>query len=311
MKHSLFFFCLLLPCVSLTQAPSSHYTVPFQMRSKLIVFQAVVDGQTGYFILDTGIERLLLNMRYFRWAPSRRICAGVDGRCLPVEERLVDLEIGNWRLPNTQADITDLRALEVYTGLPIFGNAGGWLFKDCELVIDYTFRELTIYPHKKSPPHRNRHTEAEAALSFKYKGAMPGLEVQIGARTFRFGLDTGAGANVLDPRRRKDVRPYFIARKEQELATFGNSTATTIGGELHDLKVNGQSCRPMPTLLASLDGTNRQLIGPQLDGLLGYPFLSRYRVAIHFRKREIRLWSPETVREQYLAYQEKHKGNNR
>ncbi len=140
---------------------------------------------------------------------------------------------------------------------------------------------------------------------------MPGLEVQIGARTFRFGLDTGAGANVLDPRRSKDVRPYFIARKEQELATFGNSTATTIGGELHDLKVSGQSCRPMPTLLASLDGTNRQLIGPQLDSLLGYPFLSRYRVAIHFRKREIRLWSPETVREQYLAYQEEHKGNNR
>lgn len=289
------------------QAQSSHYTVPFQMRSKLIVFQAVVDGQTGYFILDTGIERLLLNMRYFRGAPTRRTFTGVDGRRIPVEERLVDLEIGNWRLPNTQADITDLRALEVYTGLPIFGNAGGWLFKDCELVIDYTFRELTVYPQKKSAGHRKRHTEAEAVLSFKYKGAMPGLEVQIGARTFRFGLDTGASANVLDLRRRKAVRPYFIARKEQELATFGNSTATTVAGELHDLKVSGQSCRPMPTLLASLDGANRQLIGPQLDGLLGYPFLSRYRVAIHFRKKEIRLWTPQTVQKQYLAYQTEKK----
>lgn len=262
------YLCLLLFLLfSPVQAFSSVIKIPFQVRGKLIVFLASVNDQTGYFILDTGVEQLVLNNRYFDGFPTRRVILGVEGRPVPIEEGIFDVAIGDWFFPNAFARITDLRALEVYTGLPVLGSIGGKLFRNCELVIDYTFRELTLYPNGQDTELLSLHTDAEAVLAFRFKGGMPSIEANIGGRLFRFGLDTGASANVLDARHQHKSSITFSVLEERQVASFGSKTSARPAGQLMNLSLGNHLCSPMLTLLGWLGDMNQRCPGPRVVGL--------------------------------------------
>ncbi|MCT4623410.1 MAG: hypothetical protein N4A46_07280, partial [Schleiferiaceae bacterium] len=51
--------------------------IPFKRVGNLIMVEAKIDGQMGYFVLDTGAPYLVLNSTYFRDYPQLELYASI------------------------------------------------------------------------------------------------------------------------------------------------------------------------------------------------------------------------------------------
>ena len=295
-----------MPVQLLLAAAPCVTVVPFGCVNNLIVIQASVDEKEGFFILDTGTPDLTLNTLYFFGEPTENVFYGVNGEAIGVQVKHVSLNIGDFK-KITEAKIIDFTAIEAYTGLPVFGAIGNRVFEDCEVVFDYIFKEFTIYCLDKNgalPKGRMLHETYGAPveiLDFIEKGSMPTIQARIGGRVMRLGLDSGAGINVVDERNKPKIESYLKNAGKKMLASFGTTAQMTSIAQLDSVSVGNIQCAPMKISLIPLKKLNRDLAGPEIDGIMGYEFLSRYRTAINFRKKQVKIWDTEFVREQLVA----------
>jgi Aspartyl protease len=283
--------------------PDPAYIIPFGTSRGLTLIQATVDETSGFFILDTGISDLTLNRLYFEGTAVEKKFYGINQEGLDIQIRRVDLKINNFQT-RMGAKIIDFTAIEARCDFPILGAIGTEVFEDCEIVFDYIFKEFTIYRlDNNGAPLRRRdlHMSPVDTLSFIQKEGMPVVEVRVGGQAIQVGLDSGAGANILEKKRKPQTGLIEMGRKE--LAGFGTATKTAPWVQINELEVGKIKCEPMQTLLVSLKDLNFNSRGGDIDGIMGYEFLSRYRTAINFRKKEIYIWDAPVVQKQFAALQ--------
>ncbi|MBV6442333.1 MAG: hypothetical protein DYG98_19125 [Haliscomenobacteraceae bacterium CHB4] len=300
---------LAMPFQFVLAADPDVTVVPFGCVNKLAVVQAEADGKKGFFILDTGTPDLTLNDLYFQGETSEKTFYGVNAEALDVQMKFVRLNIEGF-VKDTEAKIIDFTAIEAYMGLPILGAIGNKVFEDCEVVFDYVFREFTIYRlNKNGEPLQGRalHDPPRDTLSFEKKGCMPSVEMRVGEKNLRVGLDSGAGVNVLEENKKADIESCLKNGGKRSLASFGTDTLVASGAQLDSVRVRNIRCPALSVLFISLKQLNRDLPGPDLDGIMGYEFLSQYRTAINFRKKEIYIWDAAYVQEQLAAVQKQGK----
>lgn len=279
--------------------------VPFICKNNLALIQAEVEGKKGYFILDTGTPDLTLNRSFFKGEASEKVFYGVNSKALDVELKFVRLNINGF-IKDSEARIIDYTAIVANTGLPVLGAIGNRAFDGCEIVFDYIFKEITIYRlGRTGDPLQNRalHEPPRDTLAFVQKGSMPTIAVLVGETTVRIGLDSGAGVNVWDENKKNGIAPCSKKLETRVLVSFGADTILARGVELDSVRVRSIGCPALNVYFISMKQLNRDLPGPELDGILGYEFLSRYRTAINFRKKEIYIWNAAYVQEQLAAVQ--------
>ncbi len=303
MKTILFFLALLISVPFYGQTNPPVTTVSFQLIRKLIIVNATVSGNEGLFILDTGVPDVTLNNRFFKGFPTGEKFYGVNGCETEKEIDFIRINLAGFEKKIT-ATLTDFNALERTMGMQLMGVIGNNLFKNCEVVLDYTFGEVTIYQLDKKGnclASKQIHQRPLETLSFSQGGSEPFLQVTANGQCLKMGLDSGASANVIDNRKTDLLNACFSRVMNDSLTSFGHETTSVKSLTMHELMVGGLSCPPMKTLIVSLDHLNQNRSGARLDGLLGYEFLSNFRVAINFRKKEIYLWDRKTVDEQLAA----------
>jgi hypothetical protein len=204
----------------------------------------------------------------------------------------------------TQATITNFSALEESTGLQLFGVVGNSLFYKCELVIDYIFHEVTIYRLDRKgmrKKDKKNHRCPDDTLKFYLKGKMPIIAAMAGQECLMLGLDSGASSCVIDQHFQEKLGGHFSDFSKTLLTSFGSERTEVTASELNNLLVGRLNCPPMKTIFVSMNHFNRHVKGQRLDGILGYEFLSQFRVSINFKKQEIYLWEGPTVEAQWLA----------
>ena len=108
-------------------------------------------------------------------------------------------------------------------------------------------------------------------------------------------VDSGATANAIDKKKIDRMNSGLLLAMEDSLASFGSEKVLVKSQKIDGLVVGNLSCPPMKTLFINLDHFNKSQSGIKVDGIFGYEFLSNFRVAINFRKKEIYLWDRETV----------------
>lgn len=216
-----------MPAQLLLAADPDVTVVPFGCVNKLAVIQAEADGKKGFFILDTGTPDLTLNNLYFQGERAEKTFYGVNAEALDVQMKFVRLNIGGF-VKDMEAKIIDFTAIEAYMGLPILGAIGNKTFEDCEVVFDYVFKEFTIYRlNKNGEPLRGRalHEPPSDTLAFAPKGSMPSVEVRVGEKTLRLGLDSGAGVNVLEKNKKAGKDHWQVSERTPSSRRGRNSTA--------------------------------------------------------------------------------------
>lgn len=290
---------LMLPFYSLSNPAVT--SISFQLTRNLIMVQASVNGKEGLFILDTGVSEIILNNRYFNGEPTGDKFYGISGSEMEKEVQFIKFDIGGFE-KQLFAIVADFTALEKVSGLELFGVVGNSIFKNCEVVLDYTFKELTIYQLDKKGNRfssKNIHQRPMDTLSFIVGKGVPYVEVNANGQRLKMSVDSGASANVMDIEGIDHMNLSFSKVMKGSMASFGPEIVPVKSQIIDKMVVGKLLCPPMKTLFINLDHLNKSHSGKKVDGILGYEFLSNFRVAINFRKKEIYLWDRESVEQQW------------
>ena len=257
----------------------------FTFERNLIFFEALVNGQPGNFILDTGAPTLVVNNRGEVTHGSNYEGFGSGGSVELSDHRVDAFQMGGLSIENYWAIGLDLRSMETRVGQRIDGMVGYDLLNDGELRIDYAQRSFRLLPSERRPVHDG--AQPRAVLRFSLVDHLPVVRLRINGKRYDFAIDTGAGSNLVDE---------HVAR---ELQLTGTGEGMNIQG-LDGRPVEADLVTlPAPTEFAdgredvhlvTMDLSHLGDNGQRLAGILGSAFLSQYTVGIDYRRRRIYLW---------------------
>lgn len=296
-------FCLLFLLTSSASGSTQDIDfaiLPFNRVGNLIYIEAMADQQSGAFLIDTGYRGILLNRSFFEGMPSDMYLQGSNGTGGQLEHKMVDLKIGLMQIDGLEAQVADISKLENSIGIPLHGMIGSTFFEEFELLIDYTNNNIVL---TKLDAKGEKMVEiptispATDTLSFKLKGHLPVIEVKVGTSELQLGIDTGAASNLFRSDRWSKLKDFVWGEHELFLRGLGRSRRKTRAGMLSQIKIEDIPFRSMRTLFSNIGHINRDLIGPNLDGIIGYQFLHQYTMAFNYRKKEMYLWRKTAVEE--------------
>ncbi len=252
-----------------------------------------LNGENERFVLDTGAPALILNAAHFvdRAQADQGSASGVSG---PIEMSSITIESLDWhgiQKQNTEVIGVDLSHLETATKSELVGLIGFNTVKDFELLIDYPARQLTLFRPGASNLHRNVRPLAE--VPFVLEAHIPVVDVVIGGKSFRLGLDTGAAVNLLDPTAfdQLDESTDYTVHGEDVLHGADKNAKSVQVFNVKGMQVAGTKLEDMRTTVADISHLNNGY-GLEVDGLVGYPFLSQQRMSINFADQKLYLWDP-------------------
>lgn len=258
-------------------------SLSFQLDRGMIYVKAAVEGQTGDFILDTGAPGLVVNeipqvttTGYQAQSCSQEVVIGVK----PVKT----FSWANRTLRNLEAITLDLSHLDKLHNAEVVGMIGYELLKNNTLFIDYQRNELLLLKNKMNVAL----AAPVAKIPFELYDHLPVIEVVIGGQTFRLGIDTGAATNLLDKKGASQLGDFIQGGAIEEIQGLDQGVQQVAVAHLEGVKTAGFEFSGK-FLLLDLSHLEMDKLHP-LDGLLGYQFLSNYRVAIDYPNQEILLW---------------------
>ncbi|HSK13332.1 MAG TPA: pepsin/retropepsin-like aspartic protease family protein [Phnomibacter sp.] len=273
--------------------------IPFTRAGNLIIIQATVDSVTGNFILDTGAPGLVLNLTYFRYyKPSARpdsegggITGGTKGAS-PVE--VAKLSFGGFDFMKVHAHRLGLGHIENQKGIKILGLLGAGLFKRFEMIIDHS--NDVIYLARAG--HRDRQVTSHFSLKenasfrtfpIKYLDKKVVIQLYAGKHKLNFVLDTGAETNVIDSRLPSHIMENVSIERKITLVGTGNRRIEAWYGKMKNLFLIDEPLGDQDFLVTSLKDMSAAF-GRDIDGMLGYEFLSKQMIGFNFLTNQMYLW---------------------
>ena len=279
------------------------HTIPFQLAGKLIIVPAGIDGQPVHLIVDTGVDHLLLNARYFRGTLNPDRFSGAYGEEQAVYSNYFDLQLGELSMTDVYAEIIPLEQLEQAKQVPIHGLIGMSLLKNFEVLFDFRAATLTLFETDRRGNSAFFYLPTPSdTLPFLWKGPLPCLVAQLGKTRLNLALDTGAEINVLNVGLERRLSAALTPQERAtEIISFGPRPDAQAVFALQDLFVDSWACPPVRVVFRSLNRYNANLRGPILDGIVGYDLLSSQQIGINFRKQEVYLWQNVPMRSGILV----------
>lgn len=273
----------------------NYFQTPFEPGGEdgeLIFVTVRLNGEDVPFVLDTGAPSLVLNAAHF---PAADIAArprpsyGVSGS---LELRSITIDHFDWHgveMQEVAVTSIDLSHMEAATESRLVGLIGFDPVKEFEVLIDYEARQLTLF----RPGAANFHQTVQSlvAIPFTLEAHIPVVDVEIGGQAFRLGLDTGAGVNLLDTSSfglLEAAVDYEVKATDVLWGADKNETTVQLV-EVENTRVGSVDFTEMVYSVADISHLNNEY-GPEIDGLLGYPFLSQRKMSINFADQKIHLW---------------------
>ncbi len=297
------FKCLLLllfsfPAFTAMAQAIEFAILPFNRIGNLIYIEAVVDEQSGAFLIDTGYRGILLNRDYYQGMPSNLYLQGTNGYGGKLEYKRIDIKLDLLHMKNISAEVGDLSKLENSIGIPLHGMIGSTFFEDFEVMIDYINNKLVMIKldrdGEKMVDLPIIHPATDT-LPLQFKGHLPVIEVNVGKRELSLGIDTGASSNLFSTSQWSKLEDIVWGKQEKYLRGLGRARRKTKAGMVTEVHLEGIPFQAMRTLFSNIGHLNRDLAGPNLDGIIGYEFLHQYTMGFNFRKKEMYLWREEKI----------------
>lgn len=278
------------------QCPDSMQ-FPFEVRGGQMVVQAQLNGVSGNFLVDTGAQATIANTVHFKpdelptFALDHAMPSGVGGNMANVlGTRDLDLVWGDLKVDVARALAVDLSHLEESLGLPIVGLIGIDVLERFELRFDYTKGVLDLYRlgSNGQPVATLAASEPVEIIPFDMVGHIPVFTVQIAGQSLRLGLDSGASDAMLFEKWEDDLADEFEFIRTAEMRGADKSVRTSSEVRFDRMRVKNIDYRNMIFRfndIVALAGNSQQM-----DGLLGFQFLSARPTSVNFRSRQIKIW---------------------
>lgn len=250
----------------------------FNSNNGIVLIQVLLNGHKRTFLLDSGAPFMTLNSRHVH---PDHIEAGLlefKGIGGNVQSSRARIKTFNWqglKLRNSLVYAMDLSHLENELGVEFHGLIGYRELMHFTLNIDYKTQRLTLW-REFNPDNFT----VLARIPFVLYNHLPVISVKIAKRQLKLGLDSGAAINLLDIKLLNSIDGFIPAKREEQLHGAGSTSVTVQHGKLTSMSVYGTEFRNMRVVWSDVS-VIKQSLG-DIDGLLGYEFLSKRRMAISF-----------------------------
>ncbi len=276
-------------------------TIPFRLVNKIIVVQAKVNNISGYFILDSGTTSLVLNDCCFRGWPTAEKVQGIGGKEIDVYKARATLFLGELKWSAIIAKLLPLDHLFRSKNIQIMGLIGMDILNRYVLQIDYKNLTLEIEREQDWPKAERI---PDARFRFIWKGGIPVINTLLGEQALRFGIDTGAGINVLNRSLTPKVWSNLDLNHQRRVIGLDGQSQIVSAGTIHRLIIGEFFCPEMKVVLAPLEhfkGSSSQF--NSVDGFIGYEFLHHFKTVFNFKRRTIALYyNDEEAKELIVAH---------
>lgn len=305
MKWTTFFFILLLECslaqsnIAFLRAPTTPsplmvYTpfdamiAPLDIMNGMPYVNAKLDNKTGWFLLDTGAPMLVLNEQ--KTAEEGSIpAASFSTNFNLTSTKVKQFGWAGIERKNLDALVLDISHLENSSHKNLIGIIGYEILKDFELFIDYQNDQVLLL--QPGTNHLHKAATPLATLSFELQGHLPVIAVQVGDEVMRFGLDTGAGVNLMDDDCKNTLPPTLVTSLgTEEIRSIDQRSSRVDGILLEEVQVAGLTLDTMKFLFTELTDLEVKS-GIKIDGLLGFPFFEQVKCSIDYANRKLHIWS--------------------
>lgn len=280
----------------LLRSDTASTIIPFTRAGKLILVQASADTTTGNFILDTGTPGLVLNNTYFRDYPTTQAqqhqqqdINGTGGEVAMI--LLSSFRMGAFSYSQVQAEMLNLGHIEQSKGVKILGLIGVAMFRQCEMIIDYENNLIHLHHINKQERQVYHHTMLNDAANYleypiDIRDNRILVKTNIGNRDLQFVIDYAAETNILDGRLPDKILDSVQITGRVALAGAGTRKVEALSGALSNLTVGKLQITDLPVIITNLENTCFGGVRC-INGVLGYDFLSRYKLVFNFVKRKL------------------------
>lgn len=267
-------------------------TIPLKGAGRLFMLEAVIDNQKGNLIFDTGASGLVLNRTYFRkyLKLDEQQSNGITGNVGQVDKiNVAKMNISGLTYDNTEAALADLGHIENKRGVKVMGLIGFELFKDFEVVIDLNGRELQLHRLDLSGKRKSSASPAfipDYSQKIDFYKNIVFLKASIGGKILKFCFDTGAETNAINHHSTKNVLNSIAIESMSNLRGAGSTSVEVLFGTIRNFKIGDHSIPDMETIITNLDPLI-EAYGVQIDGMLGYNFISQGVISFNFVKKQM------------------------
>ena len=257
--------------------PPIGQDVPFRLVDGFIMLEGVVNGKSGFYMLDTGSPfALFLNNHLLTLGPSRQIASGSAGsgqRVVVLAHENVDsLTLwGDVRFRDVRwAQSADFGFIEDGIVPQYLGFIGHGILKNFEFTIDYDRSNLffsRLDPDGNALVSRVPPEDVHATLTFACRDCdrqYDQIPFRLGEIPLTLGIDTGNSGGQLT----------LTARTKETLEHSGDLTAQGDSYILEGLEHEEVSF--------SVDGL-RVMVGETDGGTLGYSFLRQFKTVWNYQ----------------------------
>ncbi len=264
--------------------------IPLKRTGRLLYLEAIIDGQSGNLIFDTGAQGLVLNKAYFQDGKPvyHTDGGGISGSSGQVFRKKVDeVNLGALAFRNIQAHLVHLGHIENKRGIKVLGLLGISMLEDFEIIVDMLHSSLELFIIDQngdalSYPFSRRMWSEEHPVS--YSGNIVCTKLLIGGKKVSMCFDTAAEMTYIDSRAGKKVLDEITISRKVVLSGAGATTMEVLYGQLSGFKIGNKDVNDFPVLIGPMDEMNKAY-GLQLKGMLGFDFLQLGAIKINLRKK--------------------------
>ena len=259
--------------------------VDFELDGGIILVEALLNNSTQTFVLDSGAPGLILN-NYYKEKGKKEQVTGINGTAQAYSVEIENFEWAGISYPKMEAISMDLSHLETITKRKISGLIGYELIKDFEVFLDYEASAIQI---KSVGNSSTENLQPLVSFPLFFENHLPVIEAKIGEENLRFGLDTGAEINLLNVQLSSRIAKMATDPKVyRKIYGVGKNNEPTQIIKVSVTKLQRAAYREMNYVLTDFssilsDGTN-------IDGILGFPFLSSCKFSIDFKTQQLKVW---------------------
>jgi len=268
--------------------------IPFDLVDNLVYLTVAINGKKGQIQFDSGsaftiLQGNILSQGNLKKLTGGQAVTGINGASQLSEVVLDSLTIGKLKLTDFKVN-----AMGGQAGGNSWGLLGYDFLNAFEVTIDYNRKLMTLIKVDSVGNYSNPAIEtASPILSFPIvmQRHIPILELSVGGKEYPMGLDYGANSNLLFSEHYAELKPILTHETEVNMFGLGDRTVKVKSAEIAGARVAKLRFSEMQTVftdnnMANANSSERL----RISGILGYPFLCQYVVALNFKKGVARFY---------------------
>jgi len=262
----------------------------------MILLPVEVNGEGPFeFILDTGAGTSLLSSELGQKLGIKILGSkegqGAGGAVSVSLATVRSLAVASAKLDNVDVGLVDLSHIGLTIGAKIEGDLGYNFLKHFRITVDYRKEEIRFDDSKGLEFAGKPAAITEIALRLAGP-AQPLILADVcanGRGPFQFAIDTGTSTTAITPELAKQLG--VVSSPIGAVAT-GRAQVDVTAGVLPSFQVGAARIADLPVIVADFFAGLSQALGVKLDGIVGYNFLSNYKIALDYPNETLSLFAP-------------------